>query len=82
MTAKMRSRSGPFSKGRVHRAAKPRWSCRLLLHTFHSCPDEELAESFEADRIWSPSVRLGSFILHDQKAIRHRQKPLRSFCCS
>jgi hypothetical protein len=34
-----------------------------------------LAESFEAHRIWFPPVRLGSFILHDQEAIRHGQKP-------
>ena len=38
------------------------------------CLGEELAESFEANRIWAPSIRLGSFILHDQKAICYRQK--------
>ncbi|MFL6304469.1 MAG: hypothetical protein ACJ72H_13105 [Candidatus Sulfotelmatobacter sp.] len=36
---------------------------------------EELPEFFEADRIWSPSIRPASFILHDQKAICHGQKP-------
>src|ERR1700757_5037791 len=67
--------SGSFGEGRVHRATKQRRPCRQFLHSLHSRPGEELAESFKADRIWSPSIRLGSFILHNQKAIRHRQKP-------
>jgi hypothetical protein len=71
--------SGSFGEGRVHRATKQRGSCRQFLNALHSCPAEELAESFEADRIWSPSVRLGSFIFHDQKAICHRPKPFQEY---
>jgi hypothetical protein len=67
--------SGSLGEGRVQSAAKQRGPCRQSLHTLHSGLAEELAESFEADRIWSPSIRPGSFILHDQKAICHRQKP-------
>src|SRR5258707_8030159 len=55
--------SGLFGEGRVHRATKQRGAYCQFLHSFHSCLSEELAESFEADRIWSPSVRLGPFIL-------------------
>jgi hypothetical protein len=67
--------SGSLGEGRVHRATKQRGPCRQSLHALHSCLAEELAESFEADRIWFPSIRPGSFILHDQKTICHRQKP-------
>jgi hypothetical protein len=67
--------SGSLGEGRVHRAAKQRGPCRQSLHVLHSCLAKELAESFEADRIWSSSIRPGAFILHDQKAICHRQKP-------
>lgn len=38
-----------------------------------------MAESFEANRIWAPSIRLGSFILHDQKAICYRQKTSQAY---
>ena len=67
--------SGSLGEGRVHRAAKQRGSCRESFHALHSCLAEELAKSFEVDRIWSPSIRPGAFILHDQKAICNRQKP-------
>src|SRR5882724_11018084 len=72
---KVTSRSGPFGKGRVHHAAKLRWSCRQLLYAFHSCLAEEFAESLEADRIRSPHTRPGSLILHNQEAICHGQQP-------
>ncbi len=41
---------------------------------FHSCLAEEFAKPFEAHRIWSPRIRLGSLILNDQEAICHGQE--------
>ena len=69
------SRSRPFGSGRVHGATKPRSTCCQFLHSLHSHLAEEFAEFREADRIWSPRVRTGSLVFHNQKAIRQRQKP-------
>ena len=71
--------SGSLGEGQVHRAAKQRGPCRQSLHALHSRLAEKLAEFFEADGIWSPSIRPGSFILHDQTAICHRQKPSQQY---